>query len=49
MRLFKSLQLLIVLQLLSFAIMGIQGILATALYGFNLSREGQQDLFQVQK
>jgi len=39
----------IVLQLLSFAIMGIQGILATVLCGFNLSRERQQDLFPVQK
>jgi hypothetical protein len=37
----------IVLQLLSFAIMGIQGILATALCGFNLSRERQQDLSQI--
>lgn len=36
----------IVLQLLSFTIMGIQGILATALCGFNLSRERQQDLAQ---
>jgi hypothetical protein len=37
----------IVLQLLSFSIMGIQGMLATALCGFNLSQERQQDLSQI--
>jgi glycosyltransferase 2 family protein len=38
----------IVLQLLTFTIMGIQGLLATALCGFNLSQERQQDLSQIQ-
>lgn len=36
----------IVLQLLSFTIIGIQGMMVTALCGFNLSRERQQDLSQ---
>ncbi|MDM8560639.1 lysylphosphatidylglycerol synthase transmembrane domain-containing protein [Candidatus Parabeggiatoa sp. HSG14] len=37
----------IVLQLLTFAIMGIQGMLVTIYCGFNLSREHQQELPQV--
>jgi uncharacterized protein (TIRG00374 family) len=37
----------IVLQLLTFAIMGIQGMLVTVYCGFNLSRERQQKLSQV--
>ncbi|HEC83663.1 MAG: hypothetical protein DRR08_14340 [Candidatus Parabeggiatoa sp. nov. 2] len=36
----------IVLQLLTFAIMGIQGMLVTIYCGFNLSQERQQDLDQ---
>ena len=37
----------IVLQLLTFSIMGVQGMLVTLHCGFNLSRERQQDLSQV--
>lgn len=38
----------IVLQLLTFAIMGIQGMLVTAYCGFNLSQERKRDLSQIQ-
>jgi len=38
----------IVLQLLTFAVMGIQGLLITLYCGFNMSQERQVDLSQVQ-
>ena len=39
----------IIMQLISFAIMGIQGLMVTLYCGFNLSKERQQELSYAQK